>query len=278
VESELRSIGELARASGLTVSALRFYDGAGVLVPALVDPQTGYRWYTGEQVAPARLVASLRRVGMPLAEIAAAVRHRSEPAVVRRLLDAHLRRLEDGLADARSEFSRIHALLDTEENPMTTRLVLPRVELAAAIDAVRFAVGADPDLPVLAGVLLDVDADGVRLVATDRHRLAWRVPLGRVDAFPGSRPCPVDAARARWTPAPDDPEAHLTWPAGTVSPAARSPRRPAVRLPRLPPPPRRRSADPRRRSRWTACPAPASRGDAPSPGTTTASMAVTVLA
>ena len=72
--SDLHSIGELARASGLTVSALRFYDSAGVLEPALVDPVTGYRWYTDEQIAPARLVAGLRRIGMPVPEIAAAVR------------------------------------------------------------------------------------------------------------------------------------------------------------------------------------------------------------
>ncbi|WP_455644423.1 DNA polymerase III subunit beta family protein [Micromonospora carbonacea] len=177
----MRSIGELARASGLTVSALRFYDRSGVLVPALVDPVTGYRWYADEQVVPARLVAGLRRVGMPLAEIAAAVRHRAEPAVVGRLLDAHLRRLEDGLTDARRELSRVRALIDHEEQPMTTRLVLSRADLAAAVDAVRFAVGTDPDLPVLSGVLFDVAADGVRLVATDRHRMAVaRVP-GTVD-------------------------------------------------------------------------------------------------
>ena len=29
----MRGIGQMARESGLTVSALRFYDGAGVLVP-----------------------------------------------------------------------------------------------------------------------------------------------------------------------------------------------------------------------------------------------------
>ncbi|WP_256091740.1 MerR family transcriptional regulator [Micromonospora haikouensis] len=177
----MRSIGELARASGLTVSALRFYDRSGVLVPALVDPVTGYRWYADDQVLPARLVAGLRRVGMPLAEIAAAVRHRAEPAVVGRLLDAHLRRLENGLTDARRELSRVRALIDHEEHPMTTRLVLSPADLAAAIDAVRFAVGTDPELPVLSGVLFDVAADGVRLVATDRHRMAVaRVP-GAVD-------------------------------------------------------------------------------------------------
>ncbi|MGK5522105.1 MerR family transcriptional regulator [Micromonospora sp. URMC 107] len=175
----MRSIGELARASGLTVSALRFYDSAGVLAPALVDPATGYRWYTGDQVAPARLVAGLRRVGMPVAGIAAALR--SEPAQVHRLLDAHLRRLEDGLADARRELSRIRTLIDAEEPMVTTGLVLSRVDLAAAVDAVRFAVGADPELPVLGGVLFESDPDGVRLVATDRHRLAVARADARVD-------------------------------------------------------------------------------------------------
>ncbi|MEU4782734.1 MerR family transcriptional regulator [Micromonospora sp. NPDC023633] len=178
----MRSIGELARASGLTVSALRFYDSAGVLAPALVDPATGYRWYTGDQVAPARLVAGLRRVGMPVAEIAAALR--SEPAQVHRLLDAHLRRLEDGLADARRELSRIRTLIDAEEPMVTTSLVLSRADLAAAVDAVRFAVGADPELPVLGGVLFESDPDGVRLVATDRHRLAVARADARVDGPP----------------------------------------------------------------------------------------------
>lgn len=169
MENDLHSIGELARASGLTVSALRFYDSAGVLEPALVDPMSGYRWYTEEQITPARLVAGLRRIGMPVPEIAAAVR--AEPAAVHRLLDTHLRRLADGLTDARREVARLRALVDPAE-PATTTLLLSPAGLAVAVDAVRFAVGTDPELPVLSGVLLDVAPDGVRLVATDRHRLA----------------------------------------------------------------------------------------------------------
>ncbi len=39
--------------SGLGVSALRFYDRAGVLVPDQVDPVTGYRWYAPEQLGEA---------------------------------------------------------------------------------------------------------------------------------------------------------------------------------------------------------------------------------
>ncbi|MFI7023735.1 MerR family transcriptional regulator [Micromonospora sp. NPDC049900] len=174
----MRSIGEVARDSGLTVSALRFYDAAGVLVPARVDPVTGYRRYTDDQVASARLVAGLRRVGLPVAEIAQAVR--AEPAVVHRLLDTQLRRLADGLADARREVSRIRALVPVDESTAATRIVLDRTGLAAAVDAVRFAVGTDPELPALTGVLFDVGDTGVRLVATDRHRLAVATADGAV--------------------------------------------------------------------------------------------------
>src|SRR5215211_5047759 len=129
VESDMRSIGEMARASGLTVSALRFYDQAGVLVPAFVDPDTGYRWYSQEQVKPARLVAGLRRVGMPLSEIAQVLALCGDRLAVRRLLDAHLRRLEDGLADARRELSRVHALIDHEENAMAPPTTPTRMTL-----------------------------------------------------------------------------------------------------------------------------------------------------
>ncbi|MEU1027733.1 MerR family transcriptional regulator [Streptomyces mirabilis] len=176
----MRSIGEMARDGGLSVSALRFYDRAGVLVPAWVDPISGYRWYEPEQLEEARLLARLRRAGMPLADIrlVLAAWAGADADLVRGLLQAHLRRLELGLSDARGEFSTLRALLDHRENPMTSpntataRLSLPAPELAAALDAVRFAAGTDPELPMLGGILFDIEGDGLHLVATDRYRMA----------------------------------------------------------------------------------------------------------
>lgn len=205
----MRSIGEMARDSGLGVSALRFYDRAGVLIPARVDPGTGYRWYAPEQLDEARLLVRLRRAAMPLADIRLVLAGWSgaDTDLVRRLLEAHLRRLEQGLTEARSEFSTLRALLDHRENPMTAspptgivRLSLPASALAPALDAVRFAVGEDPELPMLGGVLFDVEGDVLHVVATDRYRLA----VARTDAVghAGSRehvivPAPlVDAMRA----------------------------------------------------------------------------------
>ncbi|MEV7525792.1 MerR family transcriptional regulator [Streptomyces sp. NPDC091371] len=176
----MRSIGEMARDSGLGVSALRFYDRAGVLVPAWVDPVSGYRWYGPEQLEESRLLARLRRSGMPLADIRLVLAgwSGSDTDLVRQLLQAHLRRLERGLSDARSEFSAVRALLEHRENPMTSlrdttlRSTVSAPGLAEALDAVRFAVSADPELPMLGGVLFDIEGDELRVVATDRYRMA----------------------------------------------------------------------------------------------------------
>ncbi|WP_433320874.1 MerR family transcriptional regulator [Micromonospora sp. CA-269861] len=65
----LMTIGAFARAARLTPKALRLYDQVGLLVPAAVDPESGYRLYDPAQVPVARLVAQLRRLGMPLATI-----------------------------------------------------------------------------------------------------------------------------------------------------------------------------------------------------------------
>ncbi|WNZ06512.1 MerR family transcriptional regulator [Streptomyces sp. 11x1] len=209
----MHSIGETARDSGLGVSALRFYDRAGVLVPAWVDPVSGYRWYAPEQLEEARLLGRLRRAGMPLADIRLVLAGwgGADTELVRGLLQAHLRRLESGLSDARSEFSTLRALLDHRETASMTslhtttaaRFSVPAPEVAAALDAVRFAAGTDAELPMLGGILFDIEGELLHLVATDRYRMA--VARTRTTGHGGPRtqvvvPLPLaDAMRALLT-------------------------------------------------------------------------------
>ncbi|MFJ9564991.1 MerR family transcriptional regulator [Streptomyces fuscichromogenes] len=63
------TIGAFAKACRLSPKALRLYDELELLKPARVDPETGYRYYADAQLERARLVAWLRRLGMPLARI-----------------------------------------------------------------------------------------------------------------------------------------------------------------------------------------------------------------
>src|ERR1043166_5233461 len=65
------SIGRFADASGLTVKALRHYDEIGLLVPARVDPDNGYRYYDAAQVEDAVTIRRLRALELPLDEIGA---------------------------------------------------------------------------------------------------------------------------------------------------------------------------------------------------------------
>lgn len=183
----LLSIGELARESGVPVSALRFYDGTGVLVPVRVEAHSGYRRYGRDQVADARLVARLRRVGMPLAQMRLLLASRHDRRLVRALVAEHLARLEAGLADARRELENV--MSETDLQVTTFRVAM--TDLRRALAAVRFALPSAPagtaaqssgaaaaagaggtGAGVLDAVLFEVDAERLTLAATDRYRMA----------------------------------------------------------------------------------------------------------
>lgn len=159
------TVGAFSRASGLPVSALRYYDAAGVLRPAHVDPVTGYRWYAPDQVGRAGLVARMRQTGMSVADICRVIT--TDPVTARRVVDAHRRRLEAELATATAHLADVQELLAA-----TTSLTVGAANLRAALRSVRHAVGDHSSWPALRGVLFDVDDAVLRLVATDRHRLA----------------------------------------------------------------------------------------------------------
>lgn len=199
------TVGAFSRASGLPVSALRYYDAAGVLRPASVDPATGYRWYAPDQVEGARLVARMRLTGMPVADICRVIT--GDPVTARRVVDAHQRRLEAEHAASTAHLAEVRDLL-----AVTARVSVDAAGLRAALRSVRHAVGDDSGWLSLRGVLFDVDGATLRLVATDRCRMAVAgvplsglagppvqviVPVAVVDAFlAGAETGPVDVSLA----------------------------------------------------------------------------------
>ena len=90
----LLSIGSFAMLTGLSVPALRHYDEAGVLTPAHVDPQTGYRYFRPEQVRDGCLIQTLRTIDLPLDDIAAVLSD-LDPDHVRAVLVRHRDRLSE---------------------------------------------------------------------------------------------------------------------------------------------------------------------------------------
>jgi DNA-binding transcriptional MerR regulator len=68
VTSNVLSIGELSRLSGLSTHTIRFYESAGVLKPA-GRAANGHRRYHSDDVLWLEFVLRLKLTGMPLAEI-----------------------------------------------------------------------------------------------------------------------------------------------------------------------------------------------------------------
>jgi DNA-binding transcriptional MerR regulator len=69
VEKKYLQPGEFAAAGRLSPKALRLYAEQGLLMPACIDPATGYRYYAPDQLPRARLIARLRGLGLPLVRI-----------------------------------------------------------------------------------------------------------------------------------------------------------------------------------------------------------------
>ena len=102
------SIGRFSRLTGLTVKALRHYDAEGLLHPATVDPQTGYRRYEPAQVETGQTIRTLRDLDVPL-------------ETVRKFLEAAVWR-------AQRTLHRLRNLLDDEGGITVTQTTPPTME------------------------------------------------------------------------------------------------------------------------------------------------------
>jgi serine/threonine protein phosphatase PrpC len=129
----LLSIGEFARVSGLSRKALRLYDELGLLPPARVDPDTGYRFYAPAQLEQARLVAWLRQLGMPLAVIRSV--STLAPAAAAKEVAAYWDRVEAETAARRKLASFLIGYLSGKDADMADEVSEPL--------AIRYAVRSD---------------------------------------------------------------------------------------------------------------------------------------
>lgn len=101
------TIGRFAELTEISAKSLRRYDEMGLLVPDHVDPDTGYRYYSAGQLDAAAIVRLLRRLDVPLAEIAALLRD-GDPERTRAVLRHH----RDRMRARHDEIERIMGRVD----------------------------------------------------------------------------------------------------------------------------------------------------------------------
>ncbi|HZC52426.1 MAG TPA: MerR family transcriptional regulator [Mycobacterium sp.] len=104
------AIGDFSRATHLNIKALRHYHRIGLLEPAEVDPFTGHRRYTTDQIPTAQVIRRFRSLDMPLEEIHAVITT-TDLAARNELIAAHLQRLEMTLARTQQAAASLRDLL-----------------------------------------------------------------------------------------------------------------------------------------------------------------------
>jgi DNA-binding transcriptional MerR regulator len=133
------TIGELSKMTYLSVKALRHYHEVGLLEPAEVDPSSGYRRYTVDQVATAQAIRRFRDLDMPLDQVRA-VLEAPDLASRNEAILAHLEAMQDRLERTQQTVASLHALLS---GPRAPRPVTYRTLAAMPVLAERATVAFD---------------------------------------------------------------------------------------------------------------------------------------
>ena len=66
---ELFQIGEVTKIMGITRKALLVYEDMGLLTPAVKDQESGYRYYSADNMTQIRAIRSLQALGLTLKEV-----------------------------------------------------------------------------------------------------------------------------------------------------------------------------------------------------------------
>ena len=176
-------IGTFSKLSRVSIRMLRHYDEIGLLRPALIDPETGYRYYAEAQLRDAGRIQALKELGFSLASVAALL-VTDDPGAVERAFRQRRAELNAEIAEATCRLR----LLDTATERLRKDGTKMNQNVTVKTIPARKAACVRMTLP-------RYDAEGMRYpesiegqqrgVSRINHRQPEdRLPIGYVDGIP----------------------------------------------------------------------------------------------
>jgi DNA-binding transcriptional MerR regulator len=102
-------IGEFAQIAQVSGRQLRFYDQLGLLRPAHIDQQSGYRYYTVQQLPRLNSILALKELGLSLEQIGPLLEDRLSPADLRSMLILKRAQLERSLQEEEARLRHVES-------------------------------------------------------------------------------------------------------------------------------------------------------------------------
>ena len=109
-EGVLLKIGEVADFFQISVKAVRIYEKKGIITPAYVDPESGYRYYTPDQLHQMAALLELKALGFSLDEIKDVMMGDSSKEALYKAMEEKRRNWENLAIMAQSKMDAIESI------------------------------------------------------------------------------------------------------------------------------------------------------------------------
>ena len=110
--------GELAKACGVTVRTVQYYDGRGILVPSQLS-EGGRRLYSEDDLKKMKIVCFLRETGLSLDTIGQLLAEKDPGSVIEIMLEQQEQGLKQEIAERREKLDRLDELKKGVKNAAT---------------------------------------------------------------------------------------------------------------------------------------------------------------
>lgn len=152
-KKNLLPIGEVSKLFHVSVSSLRHYENIGLLTPAYISPDSGYRYYGTEQFEILNTIRYLRVLDMPLSEIEDFLKNRDIDRIAEKLRQQKqivLKKQQDLKRIEQKIDHRLNWLEDAERTPLNTvtLIQLPPCRIVWVDDPLKIDGSADMEAPI----------------------------------------------------------------------------------------------------------------------------------
>ncbi len=137
-------IGEFSKIAQVSCRLLRYYDEIGLFIPTHIDTDTGYRYYTAEQMPRLNRILALKNLGLSLDQVARFLNDDISPSEIRGMLNLKKAQIEQDLHDDLQRLRTVEARLtqiETEDEIAKVDVILKTIP-AQPFMATRTAVNS----------------------------------------------------------------------------------------------------------------------------------------
>jgi DNA-binding transcriptional MerR regulator len=111
-------IGEFSKIAQVSGRLLRYYDEIGLFKPQYIEPETGYRYYSADQLPRLNRILALKDLGLSLEQIQRLLKTNIGPEDIRQLYLERKAQLEQSLREELARLQQVQLRLQQLEQPV----------------------------------------------------------------------------------------------------------------------------------------------------------------